>query len=66
MDPVSIAQIVLSVASAVGGLVLEAITKGDASVLDRPLKDILPHELRSEIAKRIADEAAAKKFTPPA
>jgi len=62
MDPVSIAQIVLSVVQAIGGLLIEAFSKGDASILDKPLKDILPAELRAETAKRLADAAAAAKF----
>jgi len=57
------ASIIVQILSAVGSFVLEAIKAGSVdAALDRPLREILPHELRSEVAKRIADEAAAAKF----
>lgn len=58
--------IILEIAGAVGKFVLEALKAGSLeAALDRPLRDILPHELRTTIAKRLADEAAAKKFGTP-
>lgn len=60
------AQIIVQILGAVGTFVLEAIKTGNVdAALERPLSEILPHELRSEIAKRLADEAAAKKFGTP-
>jgi hypothetical protein len=57
------AQIIVQVLSAVGTFVLEAVKSGNvAAALEKPLSEILPHELRTTIAKRAADDAAAKKF----
>lgn len=55
--------IIGQIVQALGPFLLKAIESGNiANVLDTPLKDILPHELRTTIAKKLADEAAAKKF----
>lgn len=60
------AQIIVQILGAVGSFVLEAIKSGSVdAALERPLSEILPRELRTTIAKRIADEEAAKKFGAP-
>lgn len=57
------ATILVQVLSAVGAFVLEAIKDGNlTAAIDKPLSEILGRELRSTIAKREADEAAARKF----
>lgn len=57
------AQIIVQILGAVGAFVLEAIKTGSVdAAFKRPLDEILPHELRSEVAKRQADDAASKKF----
>lgn len=60
------ATILLQVLSAVGTFVLSAIKEGSVdAALERPLSEILPHELRTTIAKKLADEAAERKFGAP-
>lgn len=60
------AQIIVQILGAVGSFVVEAIQSGGVDqALERPLSEILPHELRTTIAKRLADDAAARKFGPP-
>ena len=55
--------IVGQIVGALMPLVAKAIAAGSlTSLLDTPLKDLLPHELRTTIAKREADDAAARKF----
>lgn len=55
--------IIGQIIQALGPFLLKAIENGDVgSALDTPLKDILPHELRTTIAKKLADEAAKRKF----
>jgi hypothetical protein len=55
--------IIGQIVQALGPFIMKAIESGNvASVLDTPLRDILPHELRTTIAKKLADEAAARKF----
>lgn len=60
------ASIVVQVLVAVGDFIIEAVKAGNVdAALERPLSEILPHELRTTIAKKIADDAAAKKFGGP-
>lgn len=55
--------IIVQILGAVGSFIGEAIQAGNVdAALSRPLSEILPHELRTTIAKKIADDAAAKKF----
>lgn len=57
------AQIVISILTAVGNFIVDAIQKGGVDkALEVPLSDILPHDLKTTIAKRQADDEAAKKF----
>ncbi len=50
------------VASALGTVVITALARGDDTVLDMRVRDLLGDELKSVIAKRVADARAAEKF----
>ncbi len=65
MDWLEITKLVIEIGAEVGKFLLEAFQNGDTSVLDKPLKDIIPAELRTTLAKKLADAAAAKKFGTP-
>lgn len=64
MSALEIAQLLMQIGTAVGLEVWKAVQSGQSitSVLDKPLRDLLPAELRTTIAKREADLAAAAKF----
>jgi hypothetical protein len=64
MDPLTVVALILGLAQA---LVL-AFGKYGSELWDKPLRDIIPEELRISVEKRLADAAAAEKFgeaTPP-
>ncbi len=50
------------VASALGTVIVTALARGDDTVLDMRVRDLLGDELKSVIAKRVADARAAEKF----
>lgn len=52
------------VGSAVAGAVMSGISRGDLSVLDSRISDLLAGELRTTLALRAADAAAAAKLGP--
>lgn len=55
--------VVLQIVNAVANFIMEAIKAGSVdAALERPLRDILPGELLSVIAKRQADAEAESKF----
>lgn len=62
IDWLEIAKLTLEIGAAVGKYLLEAFQNGDTGVLDRPLRDIIPLDLRTSLAKKLADVEAAKKF----
>lgn len=43
-------------------IIVDALSRGDDSVLDAKVSDLLGPELRTTIAKRAADQRAAEKF----
>ena len=50
------------IAGALGTVIVTALARGDDTVLDMRVRDLLGDELKSVIAKRAADARAAEKF----
>jgi hypothetical protein len=48
----------------VGMTIYQAVSSGDDSILDKPLRELLPTPLKTELAKVAAEAAAAQKFGP--
>lgn len=55
-------KLVLEIVFRLGAVIHEALKNGDDSVLDRRVNELLGEELRSSVAKRIADARAEAKF----
>jgi hypothetical protein len=61
------ARLIVEVVTKLGMVIVEAVSRGDDSVLDAKVGDLLGPELRTTIAKQAADERARRKFgAPPA
>lgn len=56
------AVLIIKVVAALGTEIAKALGKGDWSVLDRPVKDILPDDLKITLARKRAEAEAAAKF----
>lgn len=54
--------LIIQVVAAIAGEIAKAIAAGDASVLDKPVRDLLPDPLKTTLAKKLAEEQAAQKF----
>lgn len=52
----------LEVATTLARAVIAAIQAGDASILDKPVRELLGQALATTLAKRAADARAAAKF----
>lgn len=48
----------------VGAVIVGAIVKGDESILDKPVREVIGSELATTVAKKAADARAALKFGP--
>lgn len=42
--------------------IFDAVTKGDSSILDKPVRELLGGELATTLAKKAADAKAREKF----
>lgn len=62
MDPIVWIELGLKIAMKLGEVIVSALSRGDASVLDRKVSDLLGPELQTTIMRRIAEAEAAKKF----
>lgn len=58
------AQLIVEVLTALGREIAKALKAGDWSVLDKPIKEILPTKLRVTLERKRAEAAAAAKFGP--
>lgn len=57
-----LATLILKMVLALGQAVAEAFDRGDWSILDRPVKDLLPLELKVSLARKRAELEAKAKF----
>jgi hypothetical protein len=57
-----IAVLILRIVVALGERIAEALKEGDPSILDRPIRDILPASLLTTAEKAAADAKAAAHF----
>lgn len=61
MDPALVA-LIIEAGGELAKLLLEAFVSGNADMLSKPVRDILPVTLATTLAKRAADAAAEAKF----
>lgn len=57
-------EILFQVVGAIGAEIFKAVTKGDWSVFDKPVRELVPDELATTLAKKRAEIEAAMKFGP--
>lgn len=61
-----LAQIILAIVQVVGTFIMNAVQNGSLdAALEQPLSSIIPRDLKTSLAKKAADEAAARKFGTP-
>lgn len=56
------AALAMEIGIALARKVFEAMQAGDASILDKPVRELLGAELATTLAKKIADAKAEAKF----
>ncbi len=62
MEAIQWIELGWKIGSKLGEVILTAIARGDTSVLDQKVSDLLGPELRTTIARMLAEREAAKKF----
>lgn len=59
------ASLALQLAMRLGMVIIEAVSRGDDTVLDARVGDLLGAEMRTTIAREIAEARARAKFGAP-
>lgn len=58
------AALIIQVVASLATEIAKAFQTGDASILDKPIRELLPDPLKTTLAKKLAEEAAAQKLGP--
>ena len=59
-----IISLVIEATVKLGSLLVDALRTGDHSMLSRPISEILPHDLRTELALRRTRAEAVERLGP--
>lgn len=61
-EAIAWAKLIVEVVTVLGKEIAKALNAGDWSVLDKPVKDVLPSKLKTTLARKRAKAEADAKF----